>query len=328
MPVGMRLVGPWNFRNGRIATRAARLPYPDFMRERAVVTLCMIVKNEERRLQACLDSARDVIGELIVVDTGSTDATPEIAARNGAEVIKCDFAFVDFAAARNHGIARATGRWILVLDADETLHPASLPLVRAFACGNENAGYYLARRNYVWDSDNFTTDYAVRLFPNRPDYRYHGRVHETVDSSILRAGGRLLKSGIQIDHYCSDKPDAEARRRKHHWYIRILQEEIAADPADTTRLDFLAAEYHQLGMFPEATEVAERIVRARPLDASAHLNAGIYHLMFAPDLVQARKDFNRALELKPGYPEAVSFLQTLNGREHQASAGAIGRIPN
>src|SRR5208282_636290 len=109
-----------------------------------------------------------------------------------------------------------------------------------------------------------TTDYVVRLFPNRPNYRYRGRVHETIDASILRGGGRLLKSAIQIDHtFVSDR---EARRRKNHWYIEILKEEIAADPSDDSRLDFLAAEYHQLEMFAEATEIAERIVRLRPLD--------------------------------------------------------------
>ncbi len=257
----------------------------------------MIVKNEAIRLQTCLDSVRSVVTELIVVDTGSTDATREIAISNGAEVIAFDFAHVDFAAARNHGIAHATGRWILVLDADETVDPESLPLVKALAARDENAGYYAVRHNPS------TIDYAVRLFRNRPDYRYRGRVHETVDSAILRGGGRLLKTSIRINHNSSPG--------KNHRYIEILKEEIAADPGDDSRLDFLAAEYHQLGMFPEAAEVAERIVRARPLDPSAHLNAGIYHLMFTSDPVQARADFARALELKPGYAEAVSFLGTL-----------------
>jgi glycosyltransferase involved in cell wall biosynthesis len=260
----------------------------------------MIVKNEACHLQACLDSVRSVSSELIVVDTGSADATREIAAGNGAKVFDFDFAHVDFSAARNHGIAHAIGRWILVLDADETLHPASLPLISALAAHDENVGYYAVRHNPS------TLDYAVRLFPNRPDYRYRGRVHETVDYAILRAGGRLLKTGIRIDHNSSPG--------KNHGYIEILKDEIAADPSgctDDTRLDFLAAEYHQLGMFQEAAAVAERIVQARPLDPSAHLNAGIYHLMFTSDPVRARADFAQALSLKPGYAEAISFLETL-----------------
>jgi len=97
--------------------------------------------------------------------------------------------------------------------------------------------------------------------------------------------------------------------------VVALKEEIAADPSDDSRLDFLAAEYHQLGMFNEATGIAERIVRMRPLDARAHLFLGTYHLVYQSDLVRARADFNQALKLRPDYPEARSFLQLIDERE-------------
>jgi glycosyltransferase involved in cell wall biosynthesis len=273
----------------------------------------MIVKNEERNLPRCLDSVRDLAGELIVVDTGSTDQTPRIAARYQAEVIPFDFTTVDFAAARNRAIARARGRWILMLDADETLDRASVPILESLVALGENAGYFLERHNHSSDSSSPTTDYVVRLFPNRPNHRYRGRVHETIDASILSGGGRVRKSGIRIDHtFASDR---EARRRKNHWYIEILKEEIAADPSDDSRLDFLAAEYHQLEMFDEATEIAERIVRMRPLDPRAHLFVGTYHLVYQSDLVRARADFSQALKLRPDYAEAKSFLQLIDERE-------------
>jgi glycosyltransferase involved in cell wall biosynthesis len=277
------------------------------------LSLCMIVKNEERNLPRCLDSVQDLAGELIVVDTGSTDQTPRIAARHGAEVVPFDFSTVDFAAARNRAIERASGRWILMLDADETLDRASAPTIERLVGLDENAGYYLERHNHASDSPSPTTDYVVRLFPNRPNHRYRGRVHETIDASILSGGGRLRKTGIRIDH--SFASDREARRRKNFWYIEILKEEIAANPSDDSRLDFLAAEYHQLEMFDEATEIAERIVQMRPLDARAHLFAGTYHLLYKPDLAQARVDFNQALKLRPGYPEAESFLQLIDQQE-------------
>ena len=277
------------------------------------LSLCMIVKNEERNLPRCLDSVRDLAGESIVVDTGSTDETPRIAAGYRAEVIPFDFTTVDFAAARNCAIARARGRWILVLDADETVDRASVPIVERLVALDENAGYFLERHNHASDSSNPTTDYVVRLFPNRPNYRYRGRVHETIDAAILSGGGRLRKTAIRIDHnFASDR---ESRRRKNHWYIEILKEEIAADPSDDSRLDFLGAEYHQLGMFDEATGIAERIVRMRPLDARAHLFLGTYHLVYQSDLVRARADFNQALKLRPDYPEARSFLQLIDERE-------------
>jgi glycosyltransferase involved in cell wall biosynthesis len=283
------------------------------------LSFCMIVKNEERNLPRCLDSVRDLAGQLIVIDTGSTDTTASVAARYGAEVIPFDFTTVDFAAARNQAIARASGRWILMLDADETLDGASAPLIEKLVALDENAGYFLERHNYSSDaghspdSPSSTKDYVVRLFPNRPSYRYRGRVHETIDASILAGGGRLHKTGIRIDHrFASDR---EARRRKNHWYIQILKEEIAADPSDDSRLDFLAAEYHQLEMFNEAAEIAERITRLRPLDARAHLFVGTYHLLYQSDLARARADFNQALKLRPGYAEAESFLRLIDERE-------------
>ena len=286
-------------------------PKPD------ALSFCMIVKNEERNLPRCLDSVRGLAGELIVVDTGSTDETPRVAARYGAKVIPFDFTVVDFAAARNQAIARASGRWILMLDADETLDGESAPTIERLIALDENAGYFLERHNHSPDSENDFTDHVVRLFPNRPNYRYRGRVHETIDASILAGGGRLLKSDIRIDHtFYSDR---EARRRRNHWYIEILKEEIAADPGDDSRLDFLAAEYHQLERFDEATEIAERIAGMRPLDPRAHLFVGLYHLLYKRDAARARADFNQALKLRPGYAEAESFLQLMDQQERGRS---------
>jgi glycosyltransferase involved in cell wall biosynthesis len=92
----------------------SHLAFPD--RDR--ISLCMIVRNEERKLARALDSARDWVGEIVVVDTGSTDRTVEIAESYGARVIHfpwCD----DFSAARNASLDAATNEWALVLDADE-----------------------------------------------------------------------------------------------------------------------------------------------------------------------------------------------------------------
>lgn len=281
-----------------------------------MISLCLLVKNEERNLARCVDSVRDLAGEIVVVDTGSTDGTQEIAAGHGAKVVAFDFDRVDFAAARNFGIGLARGEWVMVLDADETLDAASGPLVRELVGRGENAGYYFERSNKQPEGAAATTDYAVRLFPNGAEYRYRGRVHETVDASILAAGGRLKRSGVRIHHDFA--ADTEARRRRNFRYIQILKEEIAADPTDTTRLDFLAAEYHQLGMFGEATEVAKRIVAARPEDARAHLHLGAYYLMYKPDWEQARASFLEALRLKPGDAEALAFLEAMKERENHS----------
>jgi glycosyltransferase involved in cell wall biosynthesis len=269
----------------------------------------MIVRNEERNLPRCLDSVRDLASETIVVDTGSTDASRRIAAAYGAKSVAFDFATPNFAAARNHGLAHATGDWILVLDADETLHPTAASAIRDLIARNENTGYYFERHNHTVRAVTPNIDYAVRLFPNRPEFRFRGRVHETIDASLLGAGASLRKTQIRIDHNFSTDPDS--RRRRNRRYIEILLEEIAADPNDDARLDFLAAEYHQLEMFPEAAAVAERIAQIRPRDPRAHLVAGIYHLLYTENPAQARFDFEQALHLRPNYPEAESCLSRL-----------------
>src|ERR1700733_7692594 len=112
------------------------------------LSLCMIVKNEEATLSQCLDSVRDLAGELVVVDTGSTDATRNIAASHGARVLTFDFTTVNFAAARNHAIAHASGRWILMLDADERLDASGGVAIKRLVDLNENAGYFLERHNH------------------------------------------------------------------------------------------------------------------------------------------------------------------------------------
>lgn len=277
------------------------------------LSLCMIVKNEESALPRCLESVRALDAELIVVDTGSTDRTREVAANHGAKLFTFDFRVVNFAAARNHALEHATGRWILVLDADERLDSAGVPLLRALIERGDNAGYYLERLNLQPNSEGPTTDHVVRLFPNQSVYRFRGRVHETVDASILAGGGRLVRTNIRIHHDFALDP--EARRQRSFWYIGILNEELAGNPGDDSRLDFLAAEYHQLGMFEKAAEVTERIVSARPLDPEAHLHAGIYHLLYKVDRERARADFLAALSLRASHTEARLFLEFMQEQD-------------
>jgi glycosyltransferase involved in cell wall biosynthesis len=93
----------------------------------ARVSLCLIAKNEEANLPACLPSVAGLVEEMIVVDTGSTDRTKEVAAQLGARVF--DFTWVDsFAAARNESLRHATGDWILWLDGDELFTEADRSL--------------------------------------------------------------------------------------------------------------------------------------------------------------------------------------------------------
>jgi glycosyltransferase involved in cell wall biosynthesis len=283
------------------------------------LSLCMIVRDEQDRLPRCLASVAGVVDQLIIVDTGSCDATVRIARQHGALVLPYDFTAVDFAAARNHGLAHATGRFILVLDADESLAPDSVAHLRAHLIAGEPVGYILERHNYLPGGDQpVRVDHAVRLFPNQPEYRYRRRVHETVDESILAAGGRLQRSPVVVNHFL---PDPDRQREKSLVYLQLLLADVAAEPDDVDRLVFLAAEYHKLEMFEQAIEVAERISSLCPDDFSAQFNAALYHFAYAGDPSRARAELATALRLRPGDPEGLALLAAIEQAE-AATAGA------
>ena len=129
--------------------------------ERASVSLTMIVKDEEKNLSTCLGSVRGVFDEIVVVDTGSTDRTIEIARSFGAKVF--EFAWVDsFAAARNEALSHATGDYTFWLDADDVVEPVEREKLQALLAG--------LRR--FWDS-------AALRGIGRPDGQALGRGHET-----------------------------------------------------------------------------------------------------------------------------------------------------
>ena len=132
------------------------------------LTLCMIVRDEAANLPACLDSVAGLADEIVVVDTGSIDATREIARSRGARVIEAAWTG-DFAAARNLALGAATGAWILVLDADEALPPASRIRLRETisGAGSARSAYNLVQKNRLADGAP-----AVRV---RSAQSVHGR---------------------------------------------------------------------------------------------------------------------------------------------------------
>jgi glycosyltransferase involved in cell wall biosynthesis len=161
------------------------LPVPSADREQLPIgiSLCMIVKNEERFLAECLASVKDIVDEINIVDTGSTDRTVEIAREFGANVIFREWRN-DFAWARNEAIRMATRRWTLVLDADEEIARESLPQLRALReTPADCTAIYLKIENLVDDESgaNSTMSHILpRMFPTTPRIHYVGVIHENV----------------------------------------------------------------------------------------------------------------------------------------------------
>lgn len=168
----------------------------------APVSLCLIARNEEHCIADCLNSVRHLVTEIIIADTGSTDQTKAIARQHGATVL--DYCWQDdFAAARNFALRQAQGEWILVLDADEILASVACRDFSRLLAADSIEGYYVKICSFLDEADQAAEDFVVRLFKNKPEYKFEGAIHEQVAGSIKQhnAGGGLAFAGLTIHHF-------------------------------------------------------------------------------------------------------------------------------
>ncbi|MDX6727619.1 MAG: hypothetical protein QOK49_2424, partial [Baekduia sp.] len=201
------------------------------------VSLCMIVKDEADMLPRCLAAVREFVDELIVVDTGSTDATVEIAESFGARVLHHEWTG-DFAAARNVSLDAATGDWLLYLDADEVLVEGDGPRLRELLGHTWREGFFLTETNHVGDLEDgaAVTHNALRLFRNRESYRFEGRVHEQFAHHLPSLPERVVPSQVRVEHfgYLGAVRDAKEKSRRN---LELLQRQLR-EGVDTPFLHF------------------------------------------------------------------------------------------
>jgi glycosyltransferase involved in cell wall biosynthesis len=182
----------------------------------------MIVRNEAEHLSAALSSVAAVAREIVVVDTGSTDATIQVAREAGAIVTELKWRD-SFSVARNASLAQAAQPFILVLDADECLTPESIdPLAHYCAMVSPPPGRVLLR------SDRAAMA-KTRIFPNHSGYAFAGRVHE----QVVRYGNPVtpIATGIVLDHV-GYTPEAIASQNKIERNLRLLELDLADAPSD------------------------------------------------------------------------------------------------
>lgn len=284
------------------------------MPERTVtVSLCMIVRDEEKNLARCLESARAAVDEIIVVDTGSLDATPDIARNYGAKVISLPWAG-DFAQARNESLRLAAGDWILVLDADEELPPATVRGLRELCTApNVEAWIFTIVSPVSLTEDAPRTRHpGLRLFRNRPVYRFEGRIHEQVKPSILRAdpGAVIRHTELEIMHY-GYAGGRDGRRQKTRRNIAILREILAESPGDAFANYNLGTSYYVLGDLEAARRHYEAALPN--LDPRAGFAPALYRnlgvcLADTGEYAAALKTADRGLAFFPDYPD-LYFLK-------------------
>lgn len=229
------------------------------MSQALTVSLCIIARDEEHFIASCINSVRSLVQEIILVDTGSTDKTGELAARMGASVFNYTWQG-DFAAARNFGLDRASGQWILVLDADEIMDPVKPGEFKNLLEDPKIEGYFVKIRSYLGDGLGAAHDHVVRLFRNRPEYRFEGSIHEQVAMSIKRInrGGGIAFSHLLVHHFGYLEENIRAKN-KHERNISVIQQALAVNPDDPFLLFSLGIEYYHSG---DTLEGSRQMTRA------------------------------------------------------------------
>ena len=210
------------------------------------LSLCMIVKNEAHCLQNCLDSAKPVADEIIIVDTGSSDQTIKIAKRNTSKVYHfqwCD----DFAQARNYSLTKAKGQWILVLDADEVLLPSAISLIQQIINKPNNIiAVNLIRQELGTNQAPYSL--VCRLFRNRSDLRFTGVYHEQIDRDLMRikqAENHWQIANLEQPAICHfGYTDAEiSQTNKYVFAERLMLKHLQSNPDDVYIKNKLGALY-------------------------------------------------------------------------------------
>lgn len=223
---------------------------------------CMIVKNEEKNIERALSWGKDIVCEQIVVDTGSTDRTVELAKKMGAKVFH--FTWInDFSAAKNCAIEQAKGNWIAFLDADEFFSEEEAKKLMDFLVRIHDNPQIAFIRTKITHINQDGTVLAVssqdRIFRNHPDIRYRYRIHEQVDNygksklKCLDAQDDLMilhtGYGLQVN-----RPEKGMRN------IQLLQAELKEHPEDGMLLMYLGDSYDMAGRTPEALECYRKVL--------------------------------------------------------------------
>jgi glycosyltransferase involved in cell wall biosynthesis len=251
----------------------------------------MIVRDEAFFLARCLDAVAGYVDEIVIVDTGSVDATREIAARYTDQLFQFEWVD-DFAAARNYSLGKASGDWILVLDADELITPEDLATLRATIRDAHQDAFFLVQYNYNndpltrdWQPVTHSTAYSggyagyrrnpiARLFRNGKGIHYRGAVHEVIDPSL--EGLSYAQLEVVLHHHMDDDPGKPKKARQLN-YLRMIEKALAKGPdgrlaesAGAVHMYFTEDYPAAIRYFQQAVEAGYEIERNTESLAEAH----------------------------------------------------------
>jgi tetratricopeptide (TPR) repeat protein len=286
------------------------------------LSLCAIVKNEEVHLPRCLESVRGLVDEIVIVDTGSTDRTEEVARSFGARVYHFPWQD-DFSLARNVSLEHATGEWVLVLDADESIAARDHEPIRRLLHRHDLNAVTTSQRHYLaagtvvgWHPGNGGYQEGVpypgyfdvecrRLFRNRPWLRFQNRVHEELRSNDPAFPLAEIHAAWVIHHY--GKSDAGSRlRAKGDAYLRIGLKKVQEEPGNALAHHEMGMQYAELERPLEAIPCFERALALIPDFRDSALQLALCHARLR-QYDEALKVLEVASRTLPGYSAEIAF---------------------
>ncbi len=274
------------------------------------LSLCMIVRDEEQMLPRCLAAAAPAVNEIVVVDTGSTDRTIEIAREFGARVIEHEWTG-SFSEARNISFEAATGDWIVYLDADEVLEPDDVEKLRALTGKTWHEAFYLVETSWLGEDGDGASmvNNALRVFRNRPSYRFKDRLHEQILHTLpTYVPGRVTHSSVRIAHY-GYLGSVRTAKEKSQRNLELLRRQAQEGP-QTAFLHFnLGSEYAAAG--DHAAAAAELQAARSMLLADGDLEACHFAPPLMTRLVMALRFANRLPEARRVAAESLRIFPEL-----------------
>jgi tetratricopeptide (TPR) repeat protein len=263
----------------------------------STIELSMIVKDGAATLARCLASVTPFVDRIVIGDTGSTDETPEMGRRFGAEVLTIPWED-DFALARNQVLEQRRCDWILVLDADEMLERSAGAEIRELVKERSVCAYDNWRWNYVRDRNArlgfqpalpnpvvieearpwpaYILALTTRLFRNHPGIYYEGCVHETVKRRLEALHLPTRRAQFIVHDFGLAEQSEAQRERKNQFYCALGRRKLAAQPQDAQAWLELGVDELEYGRRPaEALSYVERACGLYPRYAMAWLYAGI-----------------------------------------------------
>ncbi len=255
------------------------------------LTLSMIVKNEEKYLEDCLASVKDVVDEIVIVDTGSTDSTLEIAAKYDSKVYH--FKWIDdFSAARNYALSKSAGDWILYLDADERLSKNSIAEIKDIIKSKNNTGYSCTVNSINEISGISNKMKYIRFFANSDKLYFTGKAHEQIEKSLLELNYQIKDSDIEIIHLGYNVEQSELNKKAER-NLKLLIEEYQAKPSGYNAFQ-IGQTYITMNKIEDSVEYFNFAIKSATLN-SVH-KSHCYRYLAAYEL-NKNNNVKKALEL-------------------------------